>query len=454
MGRGHAVDSPRNPPDSPRNPPGHEGTAVPRTDSTQKDPEIRPIILGGDIGAYATARAFHEAYGVRSVVIAGAATWPVRDSTIVDLRVAGAALTAQEVVRRVGAVVAEAPQSAHVVLASADWLVDVVAGARGELEAIGVTVPYASAEVIAAASDKGTVMAACERRGLSHPRTLVVAAGGPVPDEVPLPAVVKFASTTLAHDVDYPGRAKIHRVADRPALADLMARIAATGFTGDVLVQEELPGGDGAMAAVNVMVDADGQVRFAQFGRVLLEEHTPSALGNSVAQVTAVASADAAARASIQDVLALLRELDWRGFANVDLMRGADGRYRVLEINPRVGRSGYAPTASGYNVASMYVQGWVRPTGARLPGVELGEREHLFAVVPLAILRRYAPDARARVSALRRRRAVTNPLFYRAERHPRRWLFVAVAMVNQARKFRRFHPGVGGGQLPRNDVPE
>ncbi|PWD49792.1 carboxylate--amine ligase [Serinibacter arcticus] len=417
----------------------------------------RPIVLGGDIGAYGTARAFHEAFGVTSVVLAGAATWPVRDSSIVDLRVVGEELTVEAVVRRVRAVVAEEPGRTHVLLASADWLVDVVVAARAALAADGVVVPYAAAEVVAAASHKGTVMRACERLGLPHPRTLVVAAGSEVPAEVPLPAVVKFASTADAHDVDYAGRAKVHRVTDRAELVALLGRIGATGYTGDVLVQEELPGGDAAMAAVNVMVDAAGRVTFAQLGRVLLEEHTPTALGNSVAQVTADASSDAAARASIDDVLELLRDLDWRGFANVDLMRGADGRYRVLEINPRVGRSGFAPTASGYNVARLYVEGWIGAAGAVAPAggdggasgddgaasapAVLGEREHLFVVVPLAILRRYAPDARAQVRALRRAGAVTNPLYYRAERNPRRWLFIAVAMVNQVRKFRRFHPG-------------
>ncbi len=411
------------------------------------DRRPRPIVLGGDIGAYATARAFHEAYGVRSVVVAGAATWPVRDSSIVDLRVVGGAedaMAPERLLPLLRAIVAEEPGRAHVLLASADWLVGVAVAVRAELG--DVVVPYADADVVAAVGDKAVVMAACERLGIPHPTTRVVAfRGGAVPElpaDAPYPAIAKFASTTLAHDVSYPGKAKVHRVADAGELADLVGRIAATGFAGELLVQEELPGGDASMAAVNVMVDADGAVRLAQLGRVLLEEHTPSALGNSVAQVTADASTDAVARTAIDAVLRLLADLGWRGFANVDLMRGADGVYRVLEVNPRVGRSGYAPTASGYNVARMYVDGWVSPReAAAAPEPELGTREHLFVVVPLAIVRRYAPGARARVRELRRRGAVTNPLFYAAERNPRRWLFIAVAMVNQVRKFRRYNPG-------------
>ncbi|GMA31415.1 carboxylate--amine ligase [Litorihabitans aurantiacus] len=405
---------------------------------------MRPIVLGGDIGAYATARAFHEAFGVRTVVVAGAATWPVRDSRIVDLRVHGGdgAMTAASLAPVLRAIVAEAPGHRHLLLASADWLVGEAVALRAELP--DVVVPYPDTAVVERVGDKGAVAAACERLGIPHPRTHVAHLRGrgqaPVVADPPLPAVVKFASTAQAHDVEYAGRAKVHRVSTLQELDDLLARIAATPFEGDVLVQEELPGGDTSMAAVNVMVDPDGAVTFAQLGRVLLEEHTPSALGNSVAQITADASRDAVAREAIDGVLRLLTDLEWRGFANVDLMRGADGTYRVLEVNPRVGRSGYAPTASGYNVARMYVDSWVERLAAPADPV-LATREHLFVLVPLAIVRRYAPAARARIRELRRRGAVTNPLLYRAERHPRRWLFIAVAMVNQVRKFRRYHPG-------------
>lgn len=84
---------------------------------------VRPIILGGDIGAYGTARAFHEAYGVRSVVIAGVSTGAVAHSAIVDHRVVPGIEDTDVLVAAVRAAATEVPGSRAVVLASADWLV-------------------------------------------------------------------------------------------------------------------------------------------------------------------------------------------------------------------------------------------------------------------------------------------------------------------------------------------
>ena len=402
-------------------------------------PVVRPIILGGDIGAYATARAFHQEYGVRSVVVAGVATGPVQHSAIVDLRVHADMTQPAALVRILRSIAAEQPRAHHLVLASADWLVEQLVAVGDELSDV-VTIPYASSSVIAAVSDKAVVMRACRSLGVPHPDTQVVVPGhaGVDLERTSFPAIVKPASTTAAHSVTYPGQAKVHTVTSPEQLNDLLAVMATAGFDSQVLVQEMVPGDDDSMAAVNVFIGPQGEVRFAQMGRVLLEDHTPSALGNSVAQVTVDASHDAVARAVIDDVLRLLHELGMTGFANVDLKRDATGVYRLFEINPRVGRSGYAVTASGYNVAAMYVDAYLskKPAGERV----IGSREHLFTVVPVALVGRYAPSARGHLRRLRRARAVTNPLFYRREHDPRRWFYIASAMVNQVRQFRAHHP--------------
>lgn len=416
--------------------------SAPPASAPGSHPIVRPIVLGGDIGAYATARAFHEAYRVVSVVVSSASVGPVRDSSIIDLRVVADIGDAGVLRQTLTAIAAEEPDTPHLVVASADWLVEAVVGAAADLAttAPNLTVPYPDAATVARASDKAQVMAACRELGIGHPDTTVVDLTGDGDAHLPeltYPRVVKVASTTAAHAVTYPGQAKVHVVDGDAAARDLLARMAGAGLRGPVLLQEQLPGGDSSMAAANVFVGRDHQVRFAQFGRVLLEEHTPTALGNSVAQVTADAGSDEVAAGVLEQVSRLLVELGWSGFANVDLMRAADGSYRVLEVNPRVGRSGYAVTASGYNVAQMYVREFVEHEAS---SARLGTREHLFTVVPVVLLWLFARRSWPVVWRMVRRRRVTNPLYYRAERNPRRWLYVAVAMVNQARKLARTHP--------------
>ncbi|MFC7406121.1 carboxylate--amine ligase [Georgenia alba] len=404
--------------------------------------DVRPVILGGDIGAYATARTFHQTYGVRAVVLAGVRTWQVARSVAVDHRIVpGLGQDPGVVVDSVRAVVAERPDAVHLLLGSADWYVEELVSRRMQLEGLPgrVVVPYAHDAAMARVADKGSFTALCRELDVPVPRTAVIrAADGPdAAGELRFPVVVKAASTTAYHAVTFPGQRKVDRAADPPELARILQRVAGAGFAGDLLVQEEIPGGDHEMAAVNLFFDADGTWRFAQYGRVLLEEHTPGALGNSVAQVTG------SHPEAVDQARRVLEHVGWRGFANVDLKRDPrDGIHRFLEVNPRVGRSGYAVTAAGYDVARMYVDGFVSPDGGPGgPGV-VGTNEHLFHVVPLPLVRRYATAQDAGlVRRLAREGRATNPLLYRAERDPRRWAAIAAAQVNQVRKFARFHPG-------------
>ena len=404
------------------------------------DARIRPIILGGDIGAYGSARAFHEGYGVRSVVIAGVSTGAVARSTIIEHRVVPGIEDPDVLVAAVREAATDGPDCTPIVLASADWLVRTLVTHRERIEDVAV-VPYASAAALERMTDKARFTETCAELGVPHPRTQAVRAGETRAADVELdfPVVVKAASTAEFHEVEFAGKKKVDVAASRAELAAVLDRIAGAGFGGELVVQEFVPGGDDQMGAVNLMSWPDGVARFGLFGEVLLEEYTPGALGNSVAQITGP-NAEA-----LENARRLVDHVGWVGFANLDLKRDPrDGTHRFLELNPRVGRSGYSVTAAGYNVARMYVEAFVEGLGR--DGFTAGDREHLFTVVPLLLLRRYVgAENWRRVRDLAGRRAVTNPLYYRPERDPRRVGYVAAAMANQFRKFANHHPGTGRG---------
>ena len=51
------------------------------------DLPFQPLLFGGDINVYSVARAFHEAYGVRSVAFGKYPSFPCHGSAILDYRV-------------------------------------------------------------------------------------------------------------------------------------------------------------------------------------------------------------------------------------------------------------------------------------------------------------------------------------------------------------------------------
>ncbi len=406
-------------------------------------PALRPVVVGGDIGAYGSARAFHEAYGVRTVVLAGVATGPVAHSVAVDLRVVPGLDDDATLARAVAAVASEQPGVPHLVLGSADHAVHALVRVRDRLGP-DVIVPYADATTMEQVTTKAGFSRLCAELDLAHPRTRVIRVGHDsheaAAEDLTFPAVVKASSSAQFHEVSFEGKRKVAYVADVGELTGLLDTMATAGFGGEVVVQERIPGADEDMAAVNAFCGPDGVVRFLLFGQVLLEEATPNGLGNSVAQITGPAPDAAVSTEAVEGARRLLEHVGWTGFANLDLKRDPrDGRYRFLELNPRVGRSGYAVTAAGHNVARMYGDAYVAgepPSGAPV----VGTREHLFTVVPLALLRRYvSAPTWARVRELWRRGEVTNAYYYRAERSPRRWMYIVTAMVNQVRKFRQWH---------------
>src|SRR5699024_10945574 len=212
----------------------------------------------------------------------------------------------------------------------------------------------------------------------------------------------------------------------------LAEELTAAGYRDRFVVQEMIPGDDTAMLSVTAYVDTRGEVTLLGGAQVLLEEHTPGALGNPAAMFTT----------DLPDVLdqsvRFLQHTGYRGYANFDVK--IDPRDRVakfFEVNPRIGRNNYYMTAAGANVAEPVVADLVE--GRSLPRM-VPYREWLYSIVLWALLSRYFldPALRARVRAIGRRAAV-HPLAYPVEGLKRR-AYVLAAQANQVKKFLQHYP--------------
>ena len=403
-------------------------------------PHLQPVVLGGDIGAYSLARTFHEAFGVRAIVVSSDATGLVRHSRILEHVVEPRLDDADAAVGLLARIAAEHPDSQLLLLGSADWHVRTIVEQAHRIDP-AYTIPYVGREALDLMTDKESFGALCAELDIPHPTTIVhdVRSAEPIDaGALRFPVIAKAADSSLYHHVDFPGKKKVFMV-DTPAELDaLLARVREAGYTGTFLVQDFIPGDDSGMRILTCYVVAAGEVVLSASGHVLLEEHTPGALGNPAAIITGHDPA------TVAQATALLRKVGWRGYANFDMKYDPrDGRTVFFELNPRRGRSTFYMTAGGVNNVELYVRELLQglapvPEGA--PDHLVGE--HLYAMIPKALVRRYVADPalRGRVRTLGRTGRATNPLWYRAETDPRRIAYLVVAQLNQVRKFARHLP--------------
>lgn len=402
--------------------------------------DLQPVVLGGDIGAYSVARAFHEAYGVRSVVVSTVLTGVVRHSRAIVNVVEPDITDPDTAVARLRAIAGEYRGKRLILLGSADWLVRLVVENRDRLEDLYV-IPYVTRDVLDLVTDKESFGRLCAELGLGHPTTVVhdVTSGDrPEAGGLRFPVIAKTADTAAYHQVDFPGKRKVFTVDTPEELTELMNRVGGSGYRGSFIIQDLIPGDDSGMRILTCYCDHSSKVRFASFGHVLLEEHTPGALGNPAGIITG-ADAEIAAQAS-----RLLEHIGWTGFANFDLKYDPrDGRTVFFELNPRLGRSNYYVTAAGRNVAELYVREYLQGLPPLPPGADAEPAvEHLYTVLPRRLLLRYVAEGglRSRARRLMRSGRSTNPLWYPAERDPRRLAYLVAAQLNQFRKYRRHLP--------------
>lgn len=409
-----------------------------------------PVILGGDIGAYSLARVFHEAYGTISVVVPSVVTGIVNHSNILVNRPypdmtdgAGALAHLRSIAAEVNPASPAAGDGAGrplLLLASADHLVEAIVRHREEL-AGDFIVPYPGADVIEAATLKHNFTALCEELGIDHPATVVYdVAAHPQPDlpvELHYPIIVKPADGPAWSRTKFDGKRKIHTAASRTELFELLDKIHDAGYRGRFILQDLIPGDDQGMRLVTIYSDQFAKVRFACYGEVVVEEHAPGAIGNSAGIMTGTD------HGVVADAVRIAEHIGWTGFAIFDLKYDPrDGRSKFLELNPRLGRNHYYATAAGHNTSRYYVEEFLQGGLSGPEGLLEADEEHLYSVVPVPLLRRYAtlPEKAAKLDRLVRLGKVSNPLVYKAEHDPRRWWYVALSAVNHFRKFARYYP--------------
>lgn len=402
------------------------------------DPDFDILMLGTDIGIYALARAFHERYGKTSTVVAKVVAGPIKNSNFIDTIELGddgeRADTLAELQRQ--GEMRKAQGRTTLLMYNADGFARMVTD-NEEFLSQWFVVTAISNEVLDIVADKIEFGRICDELDIPTPRTLVQnfadadSATWQINDvDLTFPVVAKPAVGGDYEGLRFEGKKKIYEVSSPEELVQVFHAVRDGGYRGRFVVQELIPGDDTAMRSITAYVDQRGEVTLMASAQVLLQEHTPLAIGNPAAMVT-TAFPELMAHAE-----RLLKHVNYRGFANFDVkIDPRDGTGKFFEVNPRIGRNNYYVTAAGANVAEFITADLIED---RAMEQVIVRNEILYTVVPLVLLRRYLnPDLKALVKRVTRK-GVFNPMVN--DDSVKRRLYSYSTRANHFRKYAKYYP--------------
>lgn len=393
-----------------------------------------PVILGGDIGAYALGREFHEAYGVTSVAVIQVPIGIIQHSRIFEHEPIED-LNATCVRAAVERIQERNPGKTVLLITNSEGCIPALSEVRHQLD--GVVTPTPDPSVIDITSNKFRFAELCREHGLDAPATELVHLGGDAaiaPTSLPFPVVAKPSFSPEYAGYLNLGFKKVYFMEGQEQLDELWQDLRAAGFAGDFLVQELIGGDDTYMDSITLYIASDGTPTLFGGANVLLEDHAPTMLGNPVAMITAPMEH------LWERCAEMLVSIGYRGFANFDIKRDpATGRHLILEVNPRIGRNSYYNCAAGVNPMRHCVEDLVHGTPL---APERVTDEILYSLVPVRLLRRYVrdPELKARLERLIRAKRVFDPQRYALDNKFSRRMDIELTELNQYRKFKQFYP--------------
>ena len=403
-----------------------------RMGDTSMTKKFVPILLGTEIGAYGMARAFWEAYGVRSLAYGTFPLTPTRHSKFIEQRCDERLMDPAVLVRMLNADAGQLNGALGLVIPCGDEYSILLSEHKDELD--GRYVPICSGPgTLVQLNDKSRFYGLCERAQAPYPQAITLGPGDEV-RELPFPYPVALKPTDALDFREHPfeGQKKAFILGGRPMLEEALRRVFDSGYSGKLVVQDFVPGGDDNMRVVNGYVRHDGSTALLSIGQPVLEDCAPMRIGNYAAIIS---YGDEGAYASVER---LMRYIDYFGYFNIDMKLDVrDGSYKLLDFNPRQGRSSFFTTLSGHNLARCVVEDVIEgKTGESVHASE----EFLWCGVPRSIVRRYVADGplKERALLLMREGKVGTTLFGGHDRDPRRLWNMAKLWTHYRVDFRRY----------------
>lgn len=403
-----------------------------------KNIKFQPILLASDINAYSMARAFHEEYGIKSLVLARNDSGIINDSKILIYEEERKLNETEVFLKKLNEIYDRYQlidkDLKLILIGCADHYVRLIVENKKKLKDKFV-IPHTDLNILNNIVLKETFYQLCEKYGLDYPKTFIYTkdTNKNFKLDFDFPVILKPSDSVEYWKAPFENQYKVFTINNRKELIETLDKIYNAGYKGNMIIQDIIPGNDSYMYDLHVFVGKDHKVKLMNLGNVLLEEHTPQGIGSNAATISTFNEE------IMLKVKNVLEGIKYSGWADCDLKFDTrDNKFKIFEINIRQGRSHYRVTANGDNVAKYIVDDYIYNKKMSL---KLVNDPYFWHMIPNGVIFKYVNDSEKKklVKKLIKEKKEANSIYYKKDLNLKRLSRYILKNINQYIKFKKYY---------------
>lgn len=397
--------------------------------------EFEVLIIGSDINAYYMARCYHEAYNKKAYLIAKQKMLFTSASNITNIKYVEDLLDNNVFISTMLNFADEHPNKKIVLIGTNDTYVKMISENRGVLKE-KFLFNYPSIEMINNLIVKDNFYNVFKDSNLDFPKTFIYSCINKeeLPNDLMYPIILKPGDGVEYYQCDFPSKSKVFKLKSEEELINTIKEIEDSGYKANLIIQEFIPGEDSALYDSLFYCDKSGIPKIMTFAQIGLQEQTRSGVGNCTVLVNGF-DENGFNEEIVLKLEQFMKEIKFTGFAEFDLKYDyRDGKYKVLEINPRQSRSGYYMSACGANLVKLLVDDLVFNKEIER---KILKEEIVLSFVPLYVIKKYIKSQKL-VNKILEINKTIDPLFYKKDISFKRMAYLFLRKFNYIKKYKQF----------------
>ena len=225
------------------------------------------------------------------------------------------------------------------------------------------------------------------------------------------PVIVKAANVVAYRKLHFTGQNKIYKVNSLNELKNIIHDIKEGGYLDTLIIQEYIPGDDSTLFDSVIYSDTKGNVKRITLAQIGLQEHKSDLVGNAAILINGYN--EFPNKNIVERIKKLAETIGITGFAEFDLkFDKRTNDYKLLEINPRQGRSSYYLTSLGCNLIDILKKDLIDKEKLNF---EYLNKEVLLSFIPKSIIKKYVVNETYKKKALSLYKNHINPIKYKKD---------------------------------------